>query len=139
MASSEAVGKKQPQDIELTVIGNAFCLLIASAGLLAGSMTTNLSLAYWREDIMALAITVFMGIRLLRSLMDAMTQYQETPLPVRHHRAESPERVHVQPEEVVTGQIPAVSSFTPEQVVEEVVKRIETQKAETAKKNKFAS
>jgi len=138
--ASEAVGKKQHQDIELTVIGNAFCLLIASAGLLAGSMTTHLSLAYWREDIAVLAITVFMGIRLLRSLMDAMTQYQdETPPPVHHYRPEAEEREPVQPEGVVTGQIPAVSSFSPDQVVEEVVKRIETQKAEAAKKNKFTN
>jgi hypothetical protein len=138
--ASAAVGSKQPQDIELTVIGNAFCLLIASAGLLAGSMVANLSLEYWREDIVALAITTIMGIRLLRSLMDAMTLYQETPR-VRppQHRAESPERVNVQPESVVKGQIAAVSSFSPDQVVEEVVKRIETQKADAAKKNKFTS
>ena len=134
--TSEAVGGKQPQDIEITVIGNAFCLLIASAGLLAGSMTANLSLAYWREDIVALAITAVMGIRLLRNLMDAMTQYQETPPVHHHHRAEAQERVNVQPEGVVKGQIPAVSSFSPDKVVEEVVKRIETQKAEAAKKYK---
>jgi len=137
--ASAAVERKQPQDIELSVIGNAFCLLIASAGLLAGSMTANLSLAYWREDIMALAIAVLMGIRLLRSLTDAMAHYQESPRPVLRHRAEAQERVQVQPEGVVTGQIPAVSSFSPDHVVEEVVKRIEAQKADAAKKNKFSS
>lgn len=137
--ASGAVERKQAEDIELRVIGNAFCLLIASAGLLAGSMTTNLSLSYWREDIMALAITVFMGVRLLRSLMDVMEQYQESPQPVPRHRAEAQERTQVQPEDVVTGQIPAVSSFSPDQVVEEVVKRIETQKADAAKKNKFTN
>ncbi|MGD0584486.1 MAG: hypothetical protein ABSA86_01745 [Oryzomonas sp.] len=134
--TSGAVGSKQLQDIEIAVIGNAFCLLIASAGLLAGSMAANLSLEYWREDIVALAITAFMGIRLLRNLMAAMTLYQETPLVHHHQRAETQERVNVQPEGVVTGQIPAVSSFSPDQVVEEVVKRIEMQKAEAAKKNK---
>ena len=134
--ASEAVGSKQPQDIEITVIGNALCLLIGAAGLLAGSMAANLSLEYWRDDIVALAITVVMGIRLLRSLMDAMTLYQETPREHHHRRAEVQERVNVQPEGVVKGQIPAVSSFSPEQVVEEVVKRIETQKAVAAKKNK---
>ncbi|MDR3580019.1 MAG: hypothetical protein P4L44_08665 [Oryzomonas sp.] len=137
--ASAAVGSKQPQDIEITVIGNAFCLLIASAGLLAGSMAANLSLEYWREDIVALAITAIMGIRLLRSLMDAMTLYQETPLVHPQHRPEAQERVNVQPESVVQGQIAAVSSFSPDQVVEEVVKRIETQKADAAKKNKFTS
>jgi hypothetical protein len=135
--ASEAVGSKQPQDMEITVIGNAFCLLIASAGLLAGSMAANLSLDYWREDIVALAITAVMGIRLLRSLMDVMSLYQETPQ-VRHHlQAEARERVNVQPEGVVKAQIPAVSSFSPDQVVDEVIKRIETQKAEAEKKNKF--
>jgi hypothetical protein len=137
--TGEAVGSKQPQDIEIIVIGNAFCLLIASTGLLAGSMTANLSLSYWREDIVALAITAVMGIRLLRNLMDAVTLYLETP-PVRHQRrSEAQERVNVQPEGVVKGQIPAVSSFSQEQVVEEVVKRIETQQAEAAKKNKFTN
>ena len=137
--ASEAVRKKEPQDIELTVIGNAFCLLIGAAGLLAGSMVANFSPAYWREDIVPLAITVFMGIRLLRSLTDAMAQYQEAAPAVHHHRAEAEERVHVQPEEVVTGQIPAVSSYSPDQVVEQVVKRIEAQKAEAVKKNKFTN
>ena len=137
--TSEAVGSKQPQDIEIAVIGNAFCLLIASAGLLAGSMAANLSLSYWREDIVALAITVVMGIRLLRNLMDAMTHYQETPPVHHHHRAEAQERVNVQSEGVVMGQIPAVSSFSPDQVVEEVVKRIETKKADAVKKNKFTN
>jgi hypothetical protein len=135
--ASEAVGRKQPQDIEITVIGNAFCLLIGAAGLLAGSMASNLSVAYWREDIVALAITVFMGIRLLRSLMDAMAKYQEMPPLAPPRRAAAQERVNVQPEAVVKGQIPAKSSFSPDQVVDEVVKRIETQKAEAAKKNKF--
>ncbi|KAB0672411.1 hypothetical protein F6V30_07565 [Oryzomonas sagensis] len=138
--ASRAVGRKEPQDIEITVIGNGLCLLIAAAGLLAGSMTANLSLAYWREDIVALGITMVMGIRLVRSLTDAMAQYQEAPLPVRQpRRAETQERVNVQPEGVAAGQIPAVSSFTPDKVVEEVVKRIETQKAEAAKKNKFTN
>jgi NAD(P)-dependent dehydrogenase (short-subunit alcohol dehydrogenase family) len=137
--ASEAVGSKQPQDIELAVIGNGFCLLIASAGLLAGSMAANLSLEYWREDIAVLVITAVMGIRLLRNLMDVMTLYQETPLVHHHRRAEAQERVNVQPEGVVKGQIAAVSSFSPDKVVEEVVKRIETQKAEAVKKNKFSN
>ena len=137
--ASEAVGNKQPQDLEIAVIGNAFCLLIASAGLLAGSMAANLSLAYWREDIVALAITAFMGIRLLRNLMNAMTLYQETPQVRHHHRAAAQERLNVQPEDVVMGQIPAVTSFSPDQVLEQVVKRIESQKADAAKKNKFTN
>jgi len=137
--ASEAIGSKQPQDIEITVIGNAFCLLIASAGLLAGSMAANLSLEYWREDIVALAITVFMGIKLLRSLMNAMTLYQETPLVRPHHGAEVRERENVQPEAVVMGQIPAVTSLSPDQVLDQVVKRIESQKADAAKKNRFTN
>jgi len=142
--ASEAVKGKQLQDIEMAVIGNAFCLLIAAAGLLAGTMAANLSLEYWREDIVPLAITVFMGIRLLRNLMDAMTLYQELPpRKVRHpHREDAQRRENVQPESVVTAQIPAVSTasgLSPEQVVEEVVKRIESQKADVAKKNKFTN
>src|SRR3974390_419519 len=102
--ASEAVGSKQSEDLEITVIGNAFCLLIASAGLLAGSMAANLSLEYWREDIVALAIAAFMGFRLLRNLMDAMTLYQELPPVHHHHREVVQERVNVQPEGVGKGQ-----------------------------------
>jgi hypothetical protein len=102
-------------------------------------MAANLSLEYWREDIMALAITAIMGIRLLRSLMDAMTLYQETPRVRHHHRPEAQERENVQPEGVVMGQIPAVSSFSPEQLVEEVAKRIEMQKADAARNNKITN
>ena len=137
--ASEAVGIKQPQEIEIAVIGNAFCLLIAAAGLLAGSMTANLSLAYWREDIVVLAITAVMGIRLLRNLMDVVMLYQETPQVLHHNRAETQGPVNVQPEGVVMGQIPAVSSFSQDQMIEEVVKRIELKKTEAAKKNKFTS
>jgi hypothetical protein len=137
--TSEAVGSKEPQDIEIAVIGNAFCLLIASAGLLAGSMAANLSLAYWREDIVVLAITAVMGIRLLRNLMDVMTQYLETPQVLHHNLEETQERVNVQSEGVVMGQIPAVSSFSEDKVLEEVVKRIEMKKAEAGMKNKFTN
>lgn len=135
--ASQAVGSKQPQDIEITIIGDVFCLLLGSAGLLAGAMVTNLSLAYWREDIVALGIVAFVGAKLLRNLMDAMTQYQEPPSMPYHRHAEPQERVNVQSEDVVMAQIPAAPSLSPDQVVDEVVKRIETQKAAAAKKNKF--
>jgi hypothetical protein len=43
----------------------------------------------------------------------------------------------VQADRASYAQLPSVPSFTAEQVVEEVARRIETQKAEAIKKNKM--
>ena len=132
-----AVVKISP-DIEYKVIGNALGLLIASGGLLAGAMVSERSLAYWREDVVPLALLVIMGVRLFRSFVTTMNFYQQVP-PHSAQPAAQAHRENVEPEPLVMPQISAPKEPSPEQVVEEVLKRIEVQKAEQAKKNKHDS
>lgn len=130
--AKEAAQIKIPDDIEYRVIGNAFGLLIASGGLLAGAMVSQRSLDYWREDIVPLGLALFMGLRLWRSMLSTMILYQNVP----QHPRKPAQRENVRSEPAVVAQLPPTPGYSPEQVVDEVVKRIEAQKAEQARKNK---
>jgi hypothetical protein len=129
---AKTIEVKIPDDIEYRVIGNAFGLLIASAGLLAGEMLRLRSFDYWRDDIVPLLLLIWMGFRLFRNFLSTMSAYQDVP-------AQVPRPSPIQNEQVIVGQIPAKPSYSPEKVVEEVAKRIEAQKAEALKKNKLNS
>ena len=125
---------KIPADIEFRVIGNAFGLLIASAGLLAGSMVRERSFAYWLDDIVPLVIVLWLLFRLFRNLLSTVTLYRDAPPLIHSTRSAA---TAISPEQVVMGQIPARTVPTPEQVVEEVARRIDAKKADAEKKNKF--
>jgi hypothetical protein len=134
-----------PQDLEYKVLGDCIGLLIGLFGLLAGAMVANLSLAYWREDMAQLLILLIMGSRLARDFMQVLTfsQLHEMP-PQRHHARplsphETPQATAIHPEEAVAGQLPAAPGVSDAEVVAEVIRRIETQKAEALKKSKFVS
>jgi hypothetical protein len=124
---------KIPEDIEYRVIGNAFGLLIASAGLLGGAMLNNRSFEYWMDDLVPLGLAAYMAFRLFRNFLATITLYQDA-LP---HPVHTPAAQRVHPDQAVPAQLPAVPSYSAEQVVEEVAKRIEAQKAEAQKKNKM--
>lgn len=127
---------KISDDIEFRVIGNAFGLLIASAGLLAGEMLRLRSFDYWLDDIVPLLLVIWMGFRLFRNFLSTMNAYQDVPAQEQRH-AFGPSLI--QGEQVIAGQIPAKPSYSADKVLEEVTKRIEAQKAEVLKKNKFTN
>lgn len=131
MAEASVKNIKIPADIEYRVIGNAFGLLIACGGLLAGAMVSQRSVDYWQEDIVPLVLVLFLGYRLMRTFVTTMTVYQDDG-PIRRPGVsrENIQRVHA-----AVAQLPATMSYTPEQVVEEVARRIEAQKAQAAKKS----
>lgn len=131
---AKTVALKIPADIEFRVIGNAFGLLIASAGLLAGTMVRERSIDYWMEDIVPLAIVAWLGFRLFRNFLSTMTAYSDSP-PLRPRTVTAARTI--KPEQVVMGQIPARTVPSPDQVVEEVAKRIDAKRADAEKKNKF--
>jgi len=121
---------KIPADIEYKVIGNAFGLLVASGGLLAGAMVSERSFDYWREDVVPLVLMIFLGYRLMRTFVTTMTVYQgEDAPPGPVVSRENVQRMHA-----AVAQLPASMSYTPEQVVEEVSRRIEAQKSQSARK-----
>lgn len=131
---AKSVEIKIPDDIEFRVIGNAFGVLIASAGLLAGEMIRLRSLDYWLDDIVPLLLFVWMTFRLFRNFLSTMNAYQDVPPQGAHSaQAASP----LKNEQVAAAQIPAKPSYSAEKVVEEVAKRIEAQKADAMKKNKM--
>lgn len=131
---AKTVELKIPDDIEFRVIGNAFGLLIASAGLLAGTMVQLRSFDYWQEDIVPLLLVAWLVFRLFRNMLSTWTAYRDVPppRPRKHSNATS-----ISPEQVIMGQIPARTVPTPEQVVEEVAKRLDAKKAEAERRNKF--
>lgn len=131
MASESVKTLKIPNDIEYRVIGNAFGLLISLAGLLGGTMLNQRSFEYWMDDLVPLVFSAYMAFRLFRNFVATMTLYQDAA-PRRHSPAQ-----RIQPDQVAYAQLPAVPGYTAEQVVEEVAKRIEAQKAEALKKNKM--
>jgi hypothetical protein len=81
-----------------------------------------------------LLIFAWLAFRLFRNLLSTMIAYRDAP-PSRAgaHSAASA----ISPEQVIAGQIPARTVPTPEQVVEEVARRIDAKKAEAEKKSKF--
>lgn len=132
---AKTVEIKIADDIEYRVIGNAFGVLIASAGLLAGEMIRLQSLDYWLNDIVALILLVWMGFRLFRNFLSTMSAYQDAP--AQKNRPVALGAAPLQSEQAATGQITAKPNYSAEKVIEEVSKRIEGQKAEALKKNKF--
>ena len=133
--ANDAVGVKILQEVEYKVIGNAFGVLIAMGGLLAGTMVSQRSFEFWQEDIVLIILLAFMSFNLMRSFVATMTAYQSVP----SHPHPAPRRENVQPDHAAIAQIAAPAKFTPEQVLDEVAKRIEAQKAEAIKKNKMVN
>lgn len=131
---AKSVEIKIPDDIEFRVIGNAFGVLIASAGLLAGEMLRLRSFDYWLDDIVPLLLLLWMTYRLFRNFLSTMNAYQDISVQEGHP---SQNTSPVRNEHVIAGQIPAKPSYSAEKVVEEVAKRIEAQKADALKKNKM--
>jgi hypothetical protein len=135
---AKTVEIKIPDDIEYRVIGNAFGLLIASAGLLAGEMLRQRSFDYWLDDIVPLLLFLWMGFRLFRNFLSTMNAYHDFVPPAAVVR-DRQIRETLKSEHVAVAQITEKTGFTADQVVAEVAKRIEAQKAETMKKNKFTN
>jgi len=130
---AKTVEVKIPEDIEYRVIGNAFGLLIASAGLLAGEMVRLRSFDYWLNDIVPLLVLTWMAFRLYRNFLSTMNAYQDvTPSPCLVHDRQFHESL--KSEQAAVAQITSKTGYTPEQVAAEVAKRIESQKAAALKK-----
>jgi hypothetical protein len=127
---------KIPSDIEFRVIGNFFGLLIASAGLLAGTMVNQRSFDYWLDDIVPLAFVAWMCFRLYRNFLSTMAAYPDVDLP---DLSKGSSATQVNSEPVVAGRIAAKTVPTADQVLDEVAKRIEAKKKAATENNKFTN
>lgn len=135
---AKTVEIKIAADIEYRVIANSFGLLIASAGLLAGEMVRLRSFDYWQGDLVPLLLVGWLGFRLFRNFLSTMIAYHDVPTPhavVRDRNI----RETLRGEKATVAQITAKTGYTADQVMAEVAKRIETQKTEAMKKNKFTN
>jgi len=132
---AKTVEIKIPDDIEYRVIGNMFGFLIASAGLLAGEMVRLRSFDYWLNDIVPLSLLIWIVFRMYRNFLSTMTAYQDMTPPASVLRDRSIKEV-LKSEPAVVAQIASKNGYSAEQVVAEVAKRIEAQKADALKKNK---
>lgn len=132
---AKTVEIKIPDDIEFRVLGNAFGLLIASAGLLGGEMVRLRSFDYWLDDIVPLFLVILMAFRMFRNFLSTMTAYPDEAFSTNAAR-DRQIRETLKSEQAAVAQITAKTGYTAEQVVEQVAKRIEAQKAENMKKNK---
>lgn len=136
---------KIPDDIENRVIGNLFGLLIVCGGLLGGVMLAEGSFSYWRHDIVPLGLLAIIVFRLLGNSVDLYRTFllEESIATAGISRSSrtNPESVvtkeTIEREHATIAQLPAASAMSPDKVVEEVVKRIEAQKAEAIQKSKF--
>jgi hypothetical protein len=135
---AKAVEVKIPEDIEYRVIANAFGVLIASAGLLAGEMVRMRSFDYWLDDIVPLVFLSWLLFRLYRNFLSTLNAYQDIPNP-NYLTRDRQFLEAFKSEPAAVAQIAAKTGFTAEQVVDEVAKRIEAKKAEAMKKNKFTN
>lgn len=135
---AKTVAVKIADDIEYRVIANAFGLLIASGGLLAGEMVRQRSFEYWLDDIVPLLFVCWMAYRLYRNFLSTMIAYQDYTPPAAEVRNRQI-RESLKSEQAAVAQITAKTGYTADQVVAEVAKRIEAQKAEAQKKNKFTN
>ena len=136
---AKTVEIKIPSDIEFRVIGNAFGLLIASAGLLGGTMLSQRSLDYWLDDIVPLMFVAWMSFRLYRNFLSTMDAYPDIPERKPSGDYGDHGATMIQPEPVIAGRIAAKSTLSADQILEQVAKRIEEQKEVASKKNKFTN
>ena len=128
---AKTVEVKIPDDIEYRVISNAFGVMIASGGLLAGTMVSERSFEYWQEDLVPLVLLVFLSYRLMRTFVSTIVAYQDSP----PRKPPAVSKQNIQRMHAAVAQLPETMHYTPEQVIEEVSRRIESQKAEAAKKH----
>jgi hypothetical protein len=130
---AKSIEIKVPDDIEYRVLGNAFGLLIVSAGLLAGEMIHMRSFAYWLDDIVPLLLFIWLGFRLYRNfLLTVAASHDESRSSVDARDRMIRETLRSEPSSV--AQITAKTGYTAEQVVEEVARRIEAKKEESMRK-----
>jgi len=129
-AAAKTVSIKIADDIEYRVIGNAFGLLIASAGLLAGEMLHQRSFEYWPNDIVPLMFTSWMAFRLYRNFLSTMAAYRDyvpSPAVLRDRKI----REALKAEHASVAEIAARTGLSEEEVAAEVSRRVAENKLNT--------
>ncbi len=129
---------------EFRFLGNLFGALMASAGLLAGTMMHERDLDYWLEDIVPLLLLLFTLRGLIKSSMELAKDsiyYEEQKRHVLEALAKQEQMAAADSEGTDSG-IPKIASkthYSEEEVIDAVSKRIEQKRGEATKKNKLVN
>jgi len=140
---AEKAAKQSPgytEDAEYRFIGNLFGMLIACAGLLAGTMVRERSLDYWLEDIVPLLLLALTLRGLIKSGLDLARDsifYEEQKKQVAEVLARQQSQMEAMTELGDLPKLAAKPKYSEEEVLEAVSKRIEQKREEAVKKNKL--
>lgn len=131
------------EDAEFRFLGNLFGLLMACAGLLAGTMVRERSFDYWLEDIVPLLLLLITLRGLIKSAMELAKDsiyYEEQKKQVAAALAKQQEMMAAMGEpDMELPKLAAKTKYSEEEVLEAVSKRIEQQREEAVKKNKLVN
>lgn len=138
-------GEGYTEDAEFRFIGSLFGAVVAFAGLLAGTMVRERSLDYWLDDIMPLLLLAFT----LRGVIKSSLDLAKDSIYYEEQRKQVVAALKKQEEMLATmsaaeADIPKLTaksktSFSEEEVLEAVSKRIEQNRDEAIKKNKLVN
>lgn len=126
-----------PDGPEFRLLGSLFGALIASAGLLAGTMVRERSFDYWLEDIVPLMLLAFtlrgVVLNAVRLAQDCIV-YDEKMEMLR--KAVGPAMQQPADADLDLPLLPRKKNFTEEEVLEAVSKRIQEKRSESMQSNK---
>ncbi len=126
---------------EYKVLASLFGLMLASAGLLAGTMFRERSFEYWKDDLISLLLLFISGRGFLMNSMQLAREsmiYSEKKRIMDSFLAKQ-EEVLNDGNEPVAGQvlIAPKKNFSEEEVLEAVSKKIQDQREKAIRENKF--
>lgn len=144
MAEKAAKGSAgYTEGAEFRFLGNLFGLLMAAAGLLAGTMVRERSTDYWLEDLVPLLLLLITLRGMVKSAMDLTRDsiyYQEQKKQVSEALARQQRQMEAMAAADM-GDLPRLSAkpqYSEQEVLDAVSRRIEQQREEAMKKNKLS-
>ena len=140
-----------PKTVELSngpeyrVLANFFGVMLASAGLLAGTMFKERSLDYWQDDAVSILLFLITGRGLLKNSMQLAREsmiYTEKKKMMDAFLAKQHEVLDGEDNNDAIADIQRItekSHYTEEEVLEAVSKRIQEQRDKGMKNNKLVN
>lgn len=129
---------------EFSFLGNLFGMLIASAGLLAGTMMRERSFDYWLEDIVPLLLFVitFRGVLVSSISLARISIVHDEKMDLLIQEMAKKNIMDAQAGVLPDMEIPLLTKkkqdYSEEEVLEAVSRRLQEKKEESMRKNKFA-
>lgn len=130
---------------EFSFLGNLFGMLIASAGLLAGTMMRERSFDYWLEDIVPILLLVitFRGVLVSSIALARISILHDEKMDMLIQEMAKKNIMDAQAGAAPDMEMPLLTKkkqqdYSEEEVLEAVSRRLQEKKDESMRKNKFA-